>query len=76
MQNVQKLVIPFSDYPQVLIRMLNSVIKEPHIHLAILTLHGDRLARLDFIQNMDYKFVELVSCDCEGNHSKNYTLVY
>ena len=65
-QGMQKLMISFNDYPTVLIKMLNSVIKEPHIHLAILILHGDSLARLDFIQNMEYKFVELMSCDCEG----------
>jgi len=64
-QDNQKLMVPFVDYPNVLIRMLNQVIREPHQHLAILLLQGGGMARLDFIQNMEYKFVELVSCKCE-----------
>jgi hypothetical protein len=64
-QETQKLVVDFIDYSTVLIRMLNSCIKEPHIHLAILTIFTDNNnARLDFIQNMEYKFVELMYCNC------------
>jgi hypothetical protein len=64
-QEGQKLVVDFIDYATVLIRMLNSCIKEPHIHLAILTIFTDNNnARLDFIQNMEYKFVELMYCNC------------
>jgi hypothetical protein len=64
-QESQKLVVDFIDYATVLIRMLNACIKEPHIHLAILTIFIDNnTARLDFIQNMEYKFVELMYCNC------------
>lgn len=64
-QDAQKLMVEFPDYPTVLVRMLNSCIKEPHIHLAILTIFDDGTdARLDFIQNMEYKFVELMYCLC------------
>jgi hypothetical protein len=64
-QETQKLVVDFIDYATVLIRMLNCCIKEPHIHLAILTIFTDNNnARLDFIQNMEYKFVELMYCNC------------
>ena len=63
-QQVQKLMVEFSDYPNVLIRMFNHCIKEPHVHLAIFTMVGESDARLDFIQNMEYKFVELMSCMC------------
>lgn len=63
----QNLMLPFQEYPNVLIRMLNSVIREPATHLAILVLSGDKQARLDIIQNMEYKFVELMSCDCEAS---------
>ena len=58
-------MVPFHDYPNVLVRMLNLVIREPHQHLAIFLLEGNGKARMDFIQNMEYKFVELVSCACE-----------
>lgn len=61
-QEQQKLVVDFVDYPGVLIRMLNACIKEPHVHLAIFTMFNETDARLDFIQNMEYKFVELMYC--------------
>lgn len=64
-QENQKLMVPFVDYPNVLIRMLNSVIREPAVFLAIFLMNGRGEARLDFIQNMEYKFVELVSCKCD-----------
>jgi hypothetical protein len=67
MQSKQKLMVPFGDYSSVLVRMLNNVIREPHVHLAILILNGESLARLDFIQNMEYKFIELMSCDFEAS---------
>ena len=63
-QSSQKLMVEFSDYPNVLLRMLNACIREPHVHLAIFTLIGDQDARLDFIQNMEYKFVDLMTCLC------------
>ena len=37
-------------------------IKEPHSHLALFSMDGIKAgARLEFIQNMEYKFVELLS---------------
>jgi hypothetical protein len=63
-QQAQKLMVEFADYPNVLIRMLNHCIKEPHVYLAVYTMIGESDARLDFIQNMEYKFVELMSCMC------------
>mmetsp|Transcript_25939 Transcript_25939/g.38412 ORF Transcript_25939/g.38412 Transcript_25939/m.38412 type:complete len:221 (-) Transcript_25939:191-853(-) len=64
-QEQQKLVVNYSEYPNVLIRMLNACIREPHTHLAIFIASGEGDGRLDFIQNMEYKFVELVSCRCQ-----------
>jgi len=63
MQEHQKLMIDFPDYVSVLIKMLNNCIKEPHSYLAVFVMKRDGHARLDFIQNMEYKFVELLSCD-------------
>ena len=63
LQDDQKLMVTFGDYPSVLIRMLNSIIREPHIHLGVFTMTADASnAHLDFIQNMEYKFVELMTC--------------
>lgn len=63
-QEQQKLVVDYQEYPNVLIRMLNACIREPHQHLAIFVIKDQEEARLDFIQNMEYKFVELISCNC------------
>uniref|UniRef100_A0A7R9VLS3 Spindle assembly abnormal protein 6 N-terminal domain-containing protein n=1 Tax=Chlamydomonas euryale TaxID=1486919 RepID=A0A7R9VLS3_9CHLO len=62
MQQSQKLMVNFPDYPTVLLRMVNNCIREPHINLAVLVMQHTGEARLDFIQNMEYKFVELLSC--------------
>jgi len=63
MQEQQKLMIDFPDYVSVVIKMLNRCIKEPHSFLAVFVMQRDGHARLDFIQNMEYKFVELLSAD-------------
>lgn len=63
-QHAQRLMVEFADYANVLIRMLNSCIREPHCHLAVFTLLDETEARLDFIQNMEYKFVDLMTCLC------------
>lgn len=63
MQEHQKLMIDFPDYVSVVIKMLNNCIKEPHSYLAVCIMQRDGQARLDFIRNMEYKFVELLSCD-------------
>ena len=62
-QEDQKLMIEFNDYQNILIKLLNSCIKEPHSFLAVFIMQRDGSARLDFIQNMEYKFVELLSMD-------------
>ena len=60
-QKSQRLTVTYNEYPSVLIRMFNNCIKEPHGHLAVFFMQRDGSARLDFIQNMEYKFVELMS---------------
>ena len=63
LQESQKLMIEFSELPTILLRMLNACIKEPHSFLAVFIMHRDGRARLDFIQNIEYKFIELLSLD-------------
>lgn len=46
----QKLMVDYGEYPNVLLRMLNHCIKEPHTHLAVFVMKNDGKARLDFIQ--------------------------
>lgn len=50
LQEGQKLMVDFTEYPSVLVRMLNHCIKEPHSHLAVFVMNRDGSARLDFIQ--------------------------
>ena len=61
-QEAQKLMVEFSEYPSVLTRMLDTCIREPHSHLAVFVMQRGGKGHLDFIQNMEYKFVELLSC--------------
>lgn len=63
MQTQQKLMIEFQDYATVAVRMLNQCIKEPHAFISVMYVHTNGTARLDFVQNMEYKFVELLSVD-------------
>jgi|TARA_B110000091_G_C13733309_1_gene440023 hypothetical protein len=63
LQEQQKLMVEYIEYPNVLIKMLNNCIKEPHSHLAVFIMQHDGQARLEFIQNLSYKFVELLTCN-------------
>lgn len=60
MQESQKLMIDFAEYADVLMKMVNSCIQDPQTHIAILVLKNGR-ARLDFVRNIEFKFVELLS---------------
>jgi len=61
-QEAQKLMVDFAEYPAVLTRMLDQCIREPSSHLAVFVMQRGGRGHLDFIQNMEYKFVELLSC--------------
>ncbi|KAH0483527.1 MAG: uncharacterized protein KVP18_002580 [Porospora cf. gigantea A] len=63
MQGTQKLMIDFADYPSVLMKMLNSCLRDPSAFVAVFLMLRDGTGRLDFIQNLEYKFVELLSVD-------------
>ena len=66
LQEGQRLMVDFKDYPAVIQRNLNNCIKQPHAFLAVLVMQKTGGARLDFIQNMEYKFVELLSIDLDS----------
>ena len=57
-------MVDFSEYANVLIKMVNSCIKQPQNFLAVFVMSKDGSAKLDFIQNVEYKFIELLSCEC------------
>ena len=56
-------MVNFPEYANILIKMVNSCIKEPHSFLAVFLMNRDGSAKLDFIQNIEYKFIELLSAD-------------
>jgi|UniRef100_A0A7S4GG13 hypothetical protein len=60
LQDEQKLMCEFKGFASILLKMLNRCIKEPQSFLAVLILTSDGHAVLEFVQNMEYKFVELL----------------
>ena len=72
MQDNQKLCINFKDYPNLSKKLLNNCINEPqrylltyvmYSYIAVFIMQKEGTARLDFIQNIEYKFIELLSID-------------
>jgi len=57
----QRLMCEFREFIVTLLKMLNRCIREPQTYLAVLLLGSDGNATLDFIQNLEYKFVNLLS---------------
>ena len=63
MQESQKINAEFLEFGNLVKKLLNNCINMPQIYLAIFILQKDKSARLDFMQKMEYKFVELLSID-------------
>jgi hypothetical protein len=63
-------MVEFYDYHSILMKMLNQCIKEPHSYLAVFIMSSDGYAKLDFIQNIEYKFIELLSCDYQASQEE------
>jgi glycogen debranching enzyme len=59
-QDQQSLRVEFSEFAAVLQSSFDSVIQQPRVHLAVFVMQKSGHARLNFIQNMNYKFVELL----------------
>ena len=49
MQEQQRLMVDFNEYPYILMKMAQSCIKEPHAFLAVFVMERDGRAKLDFI---------------------------
>ena len=63
MQDNQKLCINFNEYANLTKKLFNNCINEPQSYIAIFIMQKEGTARLDFIQNIEYKFIELLSID-------------
>lgn len=59
--DTQRLMVDFPEYPQMLKKMVQNCYQMPHSHLAVFVMQRDGTATLNFIQNMEYKFIELFS---------------
>uniref|UniRef100_A0A7S1KQ64 Spindle assembly abnormal protein 6 N-terminal domain-containing protein n=1 Tax=Percolomonas cosmopolitus TaxID=63605 RepID=A0A7S1KQ64_9EUKA len=57
----QKLMIEFDMFPRVLSKMLQACVKEPESFLTIFHMDNTGTGVLNFVQNMEYKFVDLLS---------------
>lgn len=63
MQENQKLTVNFIEYSNLVKRLFNNCINEPQSYIAVFIMQKEGTARLDFIQNIEYKFIELLSID-------------
>ncbi len=63
MQENQKLTVKFFEFSNLVKRLFNNCINEPQSYIAVFIMQKEGTARLDFIQNIEYKFIELLSID-------------
>ena len=63
MQESQKLTVKFLEFSNLVKRLFNNCINEPQSYIAVFIMQKEGTARLDFIQNIEYKFIELLSID-------------
>eukprot|EP00758_Cryptobia_borreli_P003704 Tbor_TRINITY_DN3931_c0_g1::TRINITY_DN3931_c0_g1_i1::g.835::m.835 len=56
----QKLMCEFREFTVTLLKMFNRCIREPNNYLVVLLLGNDGTASLEFIQNVEYKFIDLL----------------
>jgi hypothetical protein len=64
LQSTQQLMVGFDTYPAMLARLIDQCNSSPQHYLAVLMLQPDGNSRLEFIQNMEYKYVQLLSVSC------------
>ena len=63
MQENQKLTVNFKEFCNLLKRLFNNCINEPQSYISVFIMQKEGTGRLDFIQNIEYKFIELLSID-------------
>lgn len=59
----QKLQTDFSEYNALVKKMFFNCINEPHIYFCVFVIQKDGIGRIDFIQNTEYKQIELLSVE-------------
>lgn len=61
----QKLTLEFDGFIGLLIKLLSSVQMASDAHFTILTIQEESRAQLTFVQNLHYKFIELLQLDIQ-----------
>ncbi|CAD8097919.1 unnamed protein product [Paramecium sonneborni] len=62
-KEAQKLTIEYPQFLQMLIKLLNSSHKEPNHFFCVFFMQQDGSAKLDFIENLEYKFMEMLTLE-------------
>ena len=57
----QKLTCNFNDFPELLIKYFDFCIKEQKSYLAVMNIKSDKKAVMELLENLEYKFVELIN---------------
>ena len=63
MQENQKLTVNLKEFSNLLKRLFNNCVNEPQSYISVFIMQKEGTGRLDFIQNIEYKFIELLSID-------------
>jgi hypothetical protein len=63
MKDSQKLTVNFVEFSNLVKKLFNNCINDPQSYIAVFIMQKEGTARLDFIQNIEYKFIELLSID-------------
>ena len=63
MKENQKLTVNFLEFSSLVIKLFNNCIYEHQSFIAVFIMQKEGTGRLDFIQNIEYKFIELLSFD-------------
>ena len=63
LQRKHKLLIKLTEYPALMDNLLKNVINSPTQYLAVFYMDRNGAGRFDIVQNISYKFLELVSCE-------------
>ena len=63
MQEKQKLSVNFLGFSSLVKKLFNKCIEERQSYIAVFIMQKEGTGRLDFIQNIEYKFIELLSID-------------
>ena len=53
----QGLTVKFPNFSDLLVKLFANVLRNPHSYFIIIQLFQDNSAKLDFIQNLEYKYI-------------------